>query len=101
MYFTSSTEPVIATICYLKYKYKTACCFSYKIAINEDNVIILIIECEVQLFKDKFLKLVYSFDNWANIQAMAESLLKSVEITDYSIQQVKNNYIRFQEITNL
>lgn len=101
MYFQSCTEPIIGIICFLKYKYNTACCFSYKFSINDENIIILIVECEVQIFKDKFLKLIYSFDNWVVTDILADTLLRSVVITDNSIRYVRNNYIRFQEITNL
>lgn len=101
MYFTHILEPIIGTICYLKYKYKTACCFNYKIEVNPHGYIIITIICEVQIFKDKFLKLVYTFDNWAKIDMMCESLFKSVEVTDYSIQQIKNMSVQYLPITNL
>lgn len=89
MYFQRLIDPIIAIICYLKYKYKSSCCFNYAVAINEDNNIVIIVYCEVEVIKDRFVKLVFNFDNWVNIYELAKTLKNSVEITDYSLNQIK------------
>lgn len=89
MYFKNILDPVIAIICFLRCKYKKSCCYNYGVGINQHNNIIIFITFEVEILKDMFLKMNYSFDNWVSLELLCDSLNESIRITDYTINQIK------------